>query len=362
MSNWPPPLKKILVVKLSAIGDVILAGYSFRAIKEQWPQAQLTVLTSHRTAPLLLNNRYVDHVLEIDEMIFWKKQIGPLMRLFKRLRDERYDAVFIMHWSTAFHWFFGLMGIPNRIGFEREGKSWRLTRKKPYVEGKQVLHDVQQYGSLVTDSKMDLSRLQDYSPLQYSQEEIKEFDRRMKAWAAQDSKPWIAVAPGGGNNPKLFMPQKRWPASSFAGVIQELQNKKNASIFLLGDASEKELLAPFLPASSNFVNLCGELSLRETGLLLRHCRLFIGNDSGLLHVAGAVGTPSLSFFGPTAPDGKVPVWAAHRVLYRQEACSPCYKYGKAPPCPYELKCLTQITVDDAFSKASELLAASGVPA
>src|SRR5579872_1896416 len=131
MSNWPPDLKKILVVKLSAVGDVILAGYSFQTFRKQWPQGHVTLLTSHRTAPLLLNNSSIDRVHAIDETIFWKKKWGLLWQLFRDLKTEQYDAVFMMHWSPAFHVFFWLMGVPHRIGFEREGKSWRLTRKKP---------------------------------------------------------------------------------------------------------------------------------------------------------------------------------------------------------------------------------------
>ncbi len=360
MPSWPPPFKKILVVKLSAIGDVILAGYSFRTIKDQWPQAHCTVLTSHRTAPLLLHNPHIDQIRAIDETIFWGKKIRPLWQLYKELKADHYDAVFIMHWSPAFHLFFWFIGIPHRISFNRDGKAWGLTRQKPYHEGRNAPHDVQQYLSLVTDSTVDPSHLQKHAPLHYSLEEIESFDPRLKEWSKQGSQPWVAVAPGGGNNPKLFMPQKRWPASTFAELVQTLQKKNQAFVFILGDESEKELLSPYLTDSSQLINLCGRFNLREIGLLLKHCRLFIGNDSGLLHLSGAVGTPSLSFFGPTAPDAKVPTWTRHHVLYRQEACSPCYHYGKAPPCPYELKCLTQITVDDALKQATDLLTSSRV--
>jgi ADP-heptose:LPS heptosyltransferase len=192
--------------------------------------------------------------------------------------------------------------------------------------------------------------------LHFSAAERTAFDERSRGWRSPSEGPWIAVAPGGGNNPKLVMPQKRWPKEQMSELVARLVEREKATVFLLGDRTERALLEGLAERSPHqVVLLAGELSLRETAQLIEKCRLFIGNDSGLLHVSAAVGRPSVSFFGPTSPHGKIPEWVPHRVLYTKEICSPCYRYGSAPPCPYDLRCLRNITVDQAEAQVRELL-------
>jgi len=352
-----PSSKRILVVKLAAIGDVTLALPFFAALKEEFSQSHVALLVGKSAAPLAENNPAIDQHIVIDENIFWRKRMPGLVSLFWRLKRENFDAVYILHWSRWFHAFFWFMGIPERIGFNRNGRSFRLTRAAPYVEGSQDIHETQQYLRLVHERYAHDNPAAHAPKLFFSEEEKTGISKWIASLGFPTDRPWIAVSPGGGHNTKLFMPQKRWPAAHYAGLLKRLLAEEKAYIFLLGDSSEKNLIKPWMDQmpSRDYCNLAGEISLRRTALLIQRCRLFIGNDSGLLHLAGAVGTPSLSFFGPTSPNGKLPVWTLHKYLYTREICSPCYKYGQAPPCPYDLKCLRHITVDEAFREAHELL-------
>jgi ADP-heptose:LPS heptosyltransferase len=229
-----------------------------------------------------------------------------------------------------------------------------LTRAVPYEEARPGLHDINQYLYLVSDRFVAVGPVARPPVVHFERDEVEDFERRMRGLFESKPTPWIAVAPGGGNNPKLVMPQKRWPAKSFEDLMRRLAQELHGTIFVVGDRSERNLL-PAEIYSDSVLLLAGELTLRETALLLQKCQLFIGNDSGLMHIAGAMGVPSLLFFGPTSPNGKEPDWLAHRTLYTQESCSPCYKYGQAPPCPYGLKCLHNISVDIAFRSALDLM-------
>jgi heptosyltransferase II len=354
-----PPLK-VLIVKLSAIGDVTLSTPVAEALRRQYPGAEIHWLVGEKAAPLLQNNPHVDRLILINENIFWRKKFLALSELFFQLKFERYQKVYILHWSSWFHLFFRLMGIPERIGFARDGRSMGLTQSFPYVEASETAHDVTQYLRLASPTVSFIK-----PSLFFTEDEISTLENSVKQWmpAGVCRSPgeggWIAIAPGGGNNPKLFMPQKRWPAERFVALIRLLfKDDPGLRIFLLGDDSESDLLGSEFAKDSRVVQLAGRLSLRQTALLLQQCRLFIGNDSGLLHLAGALDIPSISFFGPTSPAGKTPFWTKHAVLYTKEPCSPCYKYGEAPPCPYSLKCLYNISAESALEAARRLRSVS----
>lgn len=349
--------KNVLAMKLAAIGDVAMTLPALTALKQADPGARVTLLIGQSAAPLADNNPAIDERIVVDENIFWRKKYAPLMRLFFQLKRRNFDAVYIMHWSRWFHVFFWLMGIPERIGFNREGLSFRLTRALPYMEGSADIHETQQYLRLVDERYGSTNPTANPPHLFFSATEMGNMDDLIARMGFPKDLSWIAMAPGGGHNAKLFMPQKRWPAANYAELTKRLVNEEGAYVILLGDASEKDLLNSWLdqiPADHR-CNLAGELSLRQTALLIQKCRLFIGNDSGLMHLAGTVGTPSLSFFGPTSPNGKLPVWTTYKYLYTHESCSPCYKYGQAPPCPYDLKCMHHISVDQAFAATHDLL-------
>ena len=341
---------KILIAKLSAIGDVVLSVPVAAALRERFPDAEISWLVGKAAAPLLENNPNIHHLMIIDETIFWRKRWIPLLRLFFKLRAERFDAVYILHWSQWFHGFFWLLGVPQRIGFARDGRAFRLTRSRPYQEAADSVHDVAQYLSLTECS----SRL--LPAIYFSPQERASLPLLIAEETLPENGPCIAIAPGGGHNAKLFMPQKRWPADHFSQLLSLLLAKEPQTTFLvLGDQSEQHLLREDLLAHPRVRLIAGRLSLRQTALLLSRCALFVGNDSGLLHVAGALRIPSVSLFGPTSPLGKLPEWTPHAALYTREVCSPCYKYGEAPPCPYGLRCLHKISPEQVIETIDQVL-------
>lgn len=344
-------MAKVLVVKLAAIGDVVLSLAALDAIRDEDPGVDLTLLVGNVCAPVAEQHPAIRRHWVIDENIFWKKRLLSLIKLAWQVRSERFDRVYILHWSPLFNYFFQAAGIRERWGFARDGDSRALTRQVPYREGDPNAHDVAQYLHAVSDRYPVSGRPARLPRIYFTTDE----ERAAGARIGQATLP-IAIAPGGGNNPKLFMPQKRWLTQGFTVLASRLIQQHGATLFIAGDRTERGLLEPLATRFPDRVHLmAGKLSLRETVAVIQHCKLFIGNDSGLLHVSGAVGTPSVSFFGPTSPHGKLPVWLAHEVLYTQETCSPCYKHGYAPPCPYDLQCMRRITLDDAYAAVMRVL-------
>ncbi|MBI3291239.1 MAG: glycosyltransferase family 9 protein [Elusimicrobia bacterium] len=343
-------------MKLAAIGDVVLTLPALETIRTLNPETKLYWLIGKRASPIVQNHPCVDDLIEIDETIFWQKRLWPLIRLFWRLQRYRFDQVYIFHWSRWFHMFFWLMGIPKRFGFARDGMSFRLTQSFPFHEGLRAPHALLQYCAVASRGNSQQVTEAFVPHLVFSSSESLQIERFCQERNFPADRHWVAIAPGGGHNPKQLMPQRRWPVNHYQQLVIALIRQWNALALLLGDGTERNMI-PSLPPDVNLhcYDLAGELSLRAVALLIKKCRVFIGNDSSLTHIAGAVGTPALIFFGPTAPDDKAPFWIKHEVLYTREPCSPCYKYGKAPPCPYQLKCLRHITVPMALDAFQGLL-------
>lgn len=345
--------RNILIVKLAAIGDIVLSTPTFRAIRRACPDARISLLIGEASASLIDQDPSFDERWIVEESIFWNKKVYSLWKLFVDIRKRRFGCVYILHWSRWFHLFFWLCGIPERIGFARDGQSFRLTRKAPYREADPDKHDVDQNLRLVCDHP-ELLLLADRKPeLFFTNDERQNVRHLLNSYKLPSDRPWIAIAPGGGRNVKHSMPQKRWPIKHYLRLVDELCARHQAFVILLGDQHDHFLSSKLMGPQR--VNLAGEITLRQTALVIEICLLYIGNDSGLLHVAGAMGTPSLSFFGPTSPYGKTPFWMNHKALYTSESCSPCYKNGVAPLCPYLLKCLNNISPEMAYTAVHELL-------
>ncbi len=277
-----------------------------------------------------------------------------MIELALRLRRQRFRKVYILHWSPLFHRFFQAIGIADRWGFARDRHASALTRQSSYVEAHPEAHEISQYLAAVSD-RYHVSSVPSRTPRLFLSSDEKSFARNLISLHRCP----IAIAPGGGHNPKLVMPQKRWLPERFVQLGEQLILNQQATLLVVGDASEAGLLKPLIEKyPSQIKNFSGQITLRETAAVIQSCRLFIGNDSGLFHIAGAAGTPSLVFFGPTSPHGKMPLWLPYRLLYSQEPCSPCYKHGYAPPCPYQLKCMDHLSVQSASEAAMDLLKAT----
>ena len=338
----------ILVVKLGAIGDVVLSLPMLHMLRKTYPETHITLMIGQASAALLEHDPDIDKLWIVDENDFWQKRLGSLLKILWSLQRRRFQTVYILHWSALFHGFFWLAGIAERIGFSREGRAFRLTRQVPYYEGDAAHHDADLYASLIQ------------GPIDHPLSPhiiLTDFERAEaeRLWQTLEAKPGqrrVVMAPGGGHNAKLVMPLKRWPAASFSELTQRL-DKDNMCVVVAGSREEKTLLESVQPMAER--NVAGKLSLRQTAALIATSHLFVGNDSGLSHIATAVGKPSLVFFGPTSPQGKQARGVAQKILYRREACSPCYRFGYAPPCPYQMKCLTQISVSEAQEAIRELM-------
>jgi lipopolysaccharide heptosyltransferase II len=345
------PPRRILVVDLDNMGDLLLATPAIRALRRRVPRAALHALVSDYSAPVLRGSPHVDELLTCPKGI----ATGPLrarLALAWRLRRRRYDLGVILeaHWGYAgfAELLLAAAGVPRRIGRDLGKHRDLLTaaapiRQQHWIES--YLEVVALVGAAPDGDRMDFPR---------DPADDADADAWCRARGLPRSAP-VVLFPGG----TLHLISRRWGVEGFAAVGDALARAWGAPIVILGGAADAPLADDLvrrmrMPA----VSAAGALSLGATGALLRRCRLFITNDSGPMHIAAAVGAPTVAILGPTDPAVFGPRGTPHEIVRVPLPCSPCIRVGDFADCPITPRelCLRSVTPESVVAAAERLLA------
>ena len=309
---------RILVVKLYAIGDVIMALPALGFLRQEFTGSDITLLTGRSVAGLARIAAPVDRVLSLPE----RTLTSPLRRfrllsLIWRLRRGHYSRAYLLHRVLPLRLLLFLSGIPSRTG---QGTSrFGLTDVMGFESGSPE-HDAERYARLFG--------WQGRQPLRMPDVELPE-ELLGRARSLLDGyEGAVAISPGGGRSSIRRLDSKRWPEERFADLVGRLESSGVRTV-LLGSELDRECLTALLeslpPASS--LDLIGRTTITEVLAILSMCRALVTNDSALMHMAGLAATPTLSLFGPTDPDrvGVFPPSPQHRTISPSGVyCSPCH--------------------------------------
>ncbi len=365
MPDSTPTPRRWLLVKLADIGDLITITPALQHLRDHDPAGVIHVLTTGHSAAILQNTGLVDDVLVFDKFAFDRPtdllrpaNLKAGLALALRLRSARYDHVLILHHLTTR---FGVLkyaglalatGAPARTGLDN-GRGWFLTGRAR-DQGFGSCHEVD-YWLRVIDAALgihDPAHDPADHPLRAG---VSATDR---AWAESQlsggNGPWIAIHPGSGG----YSLARRWSPEAFAAVADQLAGQ-GVQIVLVGGPGDD--IAPMRTAMQHTpLDLAGQTTLGQLGAVLARCALFIGADSGVMHLATAAGTRVLAIFGPSNAAAWGP-WAPSdraRVLRSAPLCSPCsYIFaavGQREGCPART-CMTLITPDQVTAAARALL-------
>jgi heptosyltransferase-2 len=343
---------KILLRATNWVGDVVMSLPALKALHAAFPRDRLTVLARPWVADLYRLRPEVDEILVEDPAGLHAGAEGR-RRLAAELRAGNFDRVLLLPTSFGTAWAAQQAGIPERYGWASEGRGMLLTRALPrrLFRGR---HQVWKHLLLVETAGAALPEAPDVSWTVSSQ--VAEAGRTCLAAAGWDGKPFIAV-----HLASFAHAAKRWDLPGFSELLDRLADEKRLSAILLGTAGEAAANAEAvaLVRRARVLDLSGKSSLPEALGILSLARLFVGNDSGLAHLAGAVGTPTVVVFGPTDPDATRP-WDGPRgdgkpvriaVVRRRTACAPC----RFDVCPLDHRCMTGLHVQRVFDAVASLL-------
>jgi len=337
-------LKRVLVVNPFGIGDVLFSMVLVEALRKALPEDgvigfvcnervdSLVRLNTSIDRTFTFNRGLMDRLWRKDPMLCWAKTKG----LLGLIRSERFDTLIDLSLGRQYAFFAALVGIPRRVGFDFRGRGIFLNRKKKITGySDEPVADTQL--GLLDLLGVPYTRGRARVPIT-----IHDFSKHEAAAALRqrgffDSEPILAVAPGGGRSWGENARYKQWAPERFAETV----NAQGSKVILLGDKSERALLerTAALLKPLSFV-ACGE-PIEIVGALLLRSKALLCNDGGLMHLANALGVPTVAAFGPVDERvyGPYGTDVPHTVLTEPVPCRPCYRDFRFPPCPYDRRCL-----------------------
>ncbi|MHB8509084.1 MAG: lipopolysaccharide heptosyltransferase II [Candidatus Dormibacteria bacterium] len=332
----------ILVMKPCCIGDVLMTTPLVAALRAAHPGARIEYAVGDWARPAVATSPDLDQVVHLFEV-----DPRPLVRLVGalraawRLRWRRYDVAFIPERSALTHMVAFLAGIPRRYGIGRLPRSIFLTHA---VADDGSRHEVDLYMALAERAGLPAQRRElKYVPTQAALERALHLLRGQ----AFDALPFrVAIFPGGGRNPGSTLEHKRWPPERYSLLANRLIERYGGGVVMLGDESEMELTFMIRNDIAHPVlDLTGQLDLDQMGAVMQLCDAVIANDTGPMHLAVAVGTPTVGIFGPTAARNYGPYGERHRAVQAHIWCGPCLRVG-GPMRDCGAACMERVTVQD----------------
>jgi ADP-heptose:LPS heptosyltransferase len=352
-----PDAPRIGVIKFWGMGSLILAAPAFADLRRAFPRAEIHLLSlaPNRGIVELMDLADRHHLLELPD---GPAAVGAsILRYFRELPGLRLDAVIDLEYLSRFSAIVSyLTRAPTRVGFH----SWDLWRGN-------LLTDRRAFNPYwhITENFRNLARVlaPDPEPAEMSvtfrtrPDDDAAAEAKLAAAGIAPGAPFIAVNP----NASTMALARRWPVENFVALLDRLEAAGLPTAALIGapdEAGHVEQVRAAARRPDQVANLSGRLSLAELIPALRRARLLVTNDSGPLHLAGALGVPTVSFFGPETPALFGPRGPGHTVLYRGIDCSPCISIynAKTVRCMRgRPECLTGISVDEAFAAVTRAL-------
>ncbi len=366
-------LKRVLVIRVDEIGDVVMTTPLLRELRRNLPQAWISLVVKHGTLNLVERCPYVNELITFDwstpTRLWGLRCHGRALRLaWGSLLPRRFDLAILPRWDAdhyhaAFLLYFS--GAPVRVGYSEKVNDRKRTLNTGFDRlFTHLLHDdtpkhevehnldvIRYLGGTVQDDRLEL----------WTGKEDETFsEKTLMANGVRPGEMLIAFGPGAGQ------PHRMWPLASFRKLGDWLRGETQARIVVVGGHNEKPLgeeLQRLLGES--MINLVGKTTLRQAAAILRRCQLYVGNDAGPMHLAAAAGVPVVEIschprdgspLHNNSPVRFAPWGVSHRILQPEFALSPCYGACTAA----HGHCISSISPEQVMAAIMEQLTSAGV--
>ena len=351
----------ILLIRLRLIGDVVFTTPIPRALKRAWPEARISYLVESAAAPVVATNPCIDELIVIRRARGFERVIEDL-RLAGRLRKARYDLVIDLHGGPRSSWLTLATGAPRRIGYTIKGRSWMYTTAVARPRELRARHSVVNQWDLLeaidgwpggpADPRRDAVDM----PLDPAVDAA--VTRRLREAGVTDAHTLIVAHVSAGN------PFRRWPEPAFTDLLVSLvRSHPERRIIISSGPSDRDAATRIVaaaraalgPAAVGIVEF-GEFGLAELRALVGRSKLFLGGDTGPLHIAATTATPVVGLYGPTLPARSAP-WRdpAIPTVSLEVAGLPCRPCEQRVCAPGDFRCLTTLRPQDVAAAAEQAL-------
>lgn len=341
---------KILIRATNWVGDAIMALPALRAVRSKFPEAEIAILARPYVADIYRDQEICDQLIAYESKAKHRGILGR-ERLAAELRARKFDLALLLQNAFDAAWLVWRAGIPERIGYARDGRGVLLTKPIPVPKtGEIPPHEKFYYLELLRRAGW-IDSLADEPFIAVNVRESNR--RRAEAFLVQYGvrSNSLRIALGAGAS---YGSAKCWPPSRFAELANRLQSESDADVILFGTAAEAAVTrAISAELRRPPIDLTEKTSIADLPGLLSQCHVFIGNDSGAMHVAAGVGLPVVAVFGPTDPYGTAPVTPRCTIVQQKPYCSPCFLRH----CPTDHRCMSSITPEMVDAAVKPWLAA-----
>jgi lipopolysaccharide heptosyltransferase II len=320
---------RILFIRPGGIGDAALLIPVIQALKEHLPEVGVDILAEQRNAAVFGLCPQVDRVFSYD-----KGDLIPLLR-------SRYDVVIdTEQWHRLSAIVARLIRSRLKIGYGTNERRKLLTHAVEYSHAR---YEFNSFADLLKPLGIAAPETMPERSLRLPDAETHEAEQLL---AALDSQAYVVLFPG------ASIPERRWGEEKFHQLALSL-NDSGYPVVVIG-GPEDRAVGETVVSGVSALNLAGRTSLLGSAALIARAALLVSGDSGMLHVGVGLGTPTVSLFGSGIAAKWAPRGERHIVLNRNLPCSPCTRFGYTPPCPIDVQCLRDITVDEVFNAVMRL--------
>jgi heptosyltransferase-2 len=344
---------KILVRATNWVGDAIMALPALRAVRVRFPEAKVSIVARPYVADIYRGQEICDELIAYDPT---GKHAGlrGRERLVQELRGLKFDVALLLQNAFDAAWLAWRAGIPERIGYARDGRSLLLTKRIAVPKrGEIPLHEQFYYLELVRRAGWgDSLPSESFVRLTVSAEDGARAEGMLHSAGARPGVTRMAIGAGAS-----YGSAKCWPPERFAAFVNRFRQHTDADVILFGTAAERpasDAIAAGIEGPT--ISLVGATAIADLPALLSRCQLFVGNDSGAMHVAAAVGLPVVAIFGPTDPHGTAPITPRCTVVQEKPYCSPCFLRR----CPIDHRCMTRVVPEAVEASARRWLSSEEV--
>ncbi len=330
---------KILLIRLSSLGDIVLTTPAIRAVRANFPNAYIAMLVAKQSADILRENPYLNEIITFDRLAK-DKDTGEMWRVVRLLRERKFTLAIDLQRKFRTEILMYFSGATERVG-----KGRLCTVRVPEQGNKHatehyfdILHAV---GIPAEDQKLELF---------LAESERRDAVQRLKTAGIVAGKLKVGLFPGAGWKLREWMPER------FAAIGDRLVEHFNADVLIFGGQQESELVQKVanlmeMPA----IPFAGNLQMRQLAACIEQCDLFLTNDTGPMHIAAGVGTRTVSLFGPGNHIRFQPLGVEHQIIRHDVPCSPCKQF--TDKCKDNI-CMKGIGVDEVWYSISRALRAN----
>ena len=336
--------KRVLVIKIGAIGDLILAVPSLRAIKDSWPDASVTVLVGREYRHVLKKCPYIDDIIFYDRN-GRDKGIKGLLKTSAIIRQRAFDMSIDLQNNWKSHILAWLGAVPRRFGYNNNKMGFLINNKLKYL--KTDKGPMEEQFSILRRAGINTAGASKRLEMWPGKEDFLYIENLLREEWVRDTHTLV------GFNIGSSWKTKRWPLKCFA-KLSDMLALEDIRVVVMASEKEESLAGDFVKmAHSKVINAAGRTTVMQLAALIKRCKVLVTGDSSPLHIASSMGTNFIALFGATDPVKHYEPTDKGVIIKKELTCSPCYKSD----CK-DIRCMEKISVDEVFKKVMDKIEAN----